>query len=102
MDLCKVHSRYGAPMGRMTTHDVLEGETLGKFELARVRLNNGGYDDGGAYWGHGEPIYRARAFVDYTGKEGRGGMVEWFLRASDREQAKAHVRKRYPNARFFR
>jgi hypothetical protein len=25
--------------------------------LRRLHLDSGGYDEGGAYWGHGEPLY---------------------------------------------
>lgn len=44
-----VNSTYGAPMGRhcFGSPDSCEG----KINLFRVRLNNEGYDDGGAYWG---------------------------------------------------
>lgn len=102
MQLSDVSSKYGAPMGRPSIHDVLPDETLGKFELRRVPLNQGGYDSGGAYWGTPSNLYHTRAFVNYTGLEGRGGMVEWFLRADSRDAAKAAVRKRYPTARFYR
>lgn len=101
MFLSDVSSKYGAPMGRASVDDVAPGEVLGRFELARVRLNIGGYDSGGAYWGHGKPLYRARAFVD-KGELEMGGMVEWFLRAESRDAAKATVRGKYPNAKFYR
>lgn len=104
MHLSDVSSKYGAPMGRREyTVPAEEHKNLGKFELQIVRLNQGGYDAGGAYWGTGETLYRARAFVDCTGREGFGdSMVEFYLRAPLRDDAKAHVRKAYPNARFYR
>ncbi len=43
-----VSSKYGAPMGRHTGPTISYG---GKITLQRVRLNSGGYDNGGAYWG---------------------------------------------------
>jgi hypothetical protein len=51
----KVSSKYGAPMGR---HESLLG--VERIRLFRVRLNSGGYDDGGAYWGLGVPLWCAR------------------------------------------
>lgn len=53
-----VSSRYGAPMGRHSAPDL--DTTRGTVRLFRVRLDAGGYDDGGAYWGHGGAIYCAR------------------------------------------
>jgi len=47
-----VSGRYGAPMGR-TSYGILDNVEPRKLRLFRVRLDNGGYDDGGAYWGHG-------------------------------------------------
>ena len=46
----KVHSQYGAPMGRPGYGYGADPTTL--FQLRRIRINSGGYDDGGAY---GEP-----------------------------------------------
>lgn len=81
--LSKVHSRYGAPLGRRSSPSL-----SGKVRLARVRLNQGGYDDGGAYWGPGEPLWRA--------EDGEGN--ERFLRAGDRGAAKAQI----PGCTFYR
>ena len=64
----------------------------GKLSLQRVRINNGGYDALGTYWGVGEPLYWC-ANADCT--------IDFALRASSREQAKAIVRKTYPNAKFY-
>jgi len=91
-------SRYGASMGRDSTSErdlrVIAGEPV-KLQLRRVRLDSGGYDSGGAYWGHGEPLYRAD---DEAGL----GEVTLYFRARDREHAKALVRVKLPNARFWR
>lgn len=67
-----VSSKYGAPMGR-------SGSPLGhtRVRLFRVNLDSGGYDDGGAYWGHGKPIYCAQC--------GEGG--QQFVRADSRLSA---------------
>lgn len=92
-----VSSRYGAPMGR---HGSPLGEGPRSVRLFRVRLNSGGYDDGGAYWGHsrGEALYCARC--DEGGQE--------FVRAASRLQAiaalgiEAQALKSAPRAAFER
>lgn len=48
------YSRYGASMGRAI--DFVDGHLTG-CKLYMVRLNSGGYDNGGAYWGTGKPLY---------------------------------------------
>lgn len=61
-----VNSQYGAPMGRqghgLPCHTEGEGRTI---RLFRVRLDSGGYDDGGAYWGIGQRLYCATDGADY-------------------------------------
>lgn len=52
-----VSSTYGAPMGRQSFGEPPETG----IELFRVALVDGAYDDGGAYWGAGEPLWCARA-----------------------------------------
>ena len=47
-----VNSMYGAPMGR-TTSEAPQGPT----RIIKVKLDAGGYDDGGAYFGIGKPLY---------------------------------------------
>jgi len=42
-----------------------------------VNLDSGGYDDGGAYWGRGEPLYCATDDMGYRE----------FVRAPDRRRA---------------
>lgn len=68
--LSKVSSKYGAPMGRYDFGAPLEGELC---SLARIPLDSGGYDGGGAYWGIGRPLFR----VQYEAGE-------HFFRAADR------------------
>jgi hypothetical protein len=48
-----VSSQYGAPMGRRSD------EITGKVTLASVPFIDGDYDEGGAYWGGGEPLWCA-------------------------------------------
>lgn len=54
-----VSSRYGAPMGR-DGFGTLENVEPRALRLFAVRLDRGGYDDGGAYWGHGATLWCAR------------------------------------------
>lgn len=82
--------KRGASLGRPSATP-LNPESL-KFTLQHVRLNSGGYDSGGAYWGIGPRLYWATNDKD----------IELFFRASDRAAAKTYVRKRYPAATFYR
>jgi hypothetical protein len=72
-----VSSRYGAPMGRpeVRTPEPIADRSIAVF---RVKLDWGGYDDGGAYWGAGQPIYCARS---------DSGSFRRFIRASSRAAA---------------
>jgi len=79
----------GAALGRPT----VQGELTGKLYLRRVRLDNGGYDSNGTYFGVGSPLYWC-ASADEE--------IDYMLRAHCREDAKEKVRSRYPSARFFR
>lgn len=97
--LSNVISRYGAPMGRPSSHSGCP-DTDARFYLQQLPMVDGDYDRGGAYWGCGNSsigwMYRAYSedFPDV--------IVEMFFRAKSREDAKAEVRDRYPNAKFFR
>jgi len=92
MDLTpQCNCQFGAPMGRRTWN----GNTApyaGRMYLRRIRLDRGGYDSGGAYWGVGQRLYGYAAEDD---------SVNGFVRANDWEDAKARVRRLYPLARFF-
>jgi hypothetical protein len=83
--------RRGAALGRATAY--ASAAPAGKFSLQRVYLDSGGYDSGGAYWGHGQRLYW------YASED---GAADGYLRAFDRDDAKAAVRKLYPGARFYR
>jgi len=83
-------NRYGAPMGRHTGPDYLATEA-GPLYLRRIRLDRGGYDAGGAYWGLGEPLYYV---------EDQDGNAKFF-RARSRDAAKAAIRADWPGARFY-
>ena len=53
-----------------------------KLHLNRVRLDSGGYDSGGAYWGHGGPLY-----VAYDD----AGLFQEFTRAWSRSEAQREI-----------
>ena len=109
----KVDSRYGAPMGRgfrsdaaaafhMKGHFTRKPESelaparatwRGKVSLRGVRLDSGGYDAGGAYWGFGKPLFSALS---------ADGAVDMIFRATSREEARREVLSLYPFARFYR
>jgi hypothetical protein len=85
-------------MGRADSHPGNEpedrnGNLCNRMSLRRIRLNSGGYDAGGAYWGIGAPLY-------WAGDE--SGNVSIFFRAASRGAAKDHVGKLWPDATFWR
>lgn len=89
-----VNCKYGAPMGRGSWDDNRQVGVIyaGKMQLSRIRLNNGGYDSGGSYWGVGQRLYGYVAVDD---------SVNGFVRAYDRDDAKEQVRAKYPEVTFF-
>lgn len=104
LKLSKVGGPYGAPMGR-PSYDLLPGDTNRRkpllFRLYRVRLDAGGYDSGGAYWGIGAPLYCAEA-ENPDAACAQDEWIEMFFRAYGRDGAKEIVREKYPAARFYR
>lgn len=66
----------------------LPENTAAKLRLSRIRINQGGYDDQGRYWGIGQPLFMA---------EDEDGNYR-ALRASSRDDAK----RQFPNAKFHR
>lgn len=103
LKLKPVDCSRGAPMGRRE-YSTTEPAQPWKFRLARVALDSGGYDSGGAYWGIGKPLYLAEGDALWLEAEERDadGPPAFFIRANDREAARAEVLRRYPNARFYR
>ena len=92
----KATSQYGAQMGRRNQID--HDATLPiKLKMEALRFQDGDYDMGGAYWGYtrGTAIYCAHG-------EGTDGKVRIFVRAKNREEAKALVREDLPGATFWR
>lgn len=62
-----------------------------KTSLVRVRLDRGGYDDSGRYFGRGEPLW------SFDNRDSWG-----HLRAPTRAAAKAELRAKCPRIRFYR
>lgn len=58
----KVDGSRGAPMGRSEYGTNPEPKSV---RLFRVRLDSGGYDTGGAYWGGGQALWCATDDADY-------------------------------------
>ncbi len=81
----KVNQVYGAPLGRSSS------APAGKVRVFRVKIDSGGYDDGGAYWGIGQPLYCAlgtdggRAFTRADSR--LSAIVELGIDARDIKQA---------------
>lgn len=97
----KLSCKYGAPFGRPDLPHVY-GEfgaipdATYKFHLQKVKLDSGGYDSGGAYWGlrnRGETLYWA---------VNENETVQRFFDAKSRDDAKRFLRQEFPNCRFFR
>lgn len=84
MQLPKISSRYGAPMGRTSA---LLGDGLA-ITVEHVPIDAGGYDDGGAYWGAGKPLFMA------TDDEGS----QSFLRAESLAAAIAAIGEEFPDS----
>lgn len=84
--------KRGAALGRSTRHNIDRAASV-KLTLRHVRIDSGGYDRNGTYFGHGNPLYW---YADESGG------IDAVLRADDREHAKESIRELYPNARFYR
>lgn len=85
--------KRGASMGRVDTIPRKGQLVAPRFRLRRIRVNQGGYDSGGAYWGLGTPLWRA---------EDRTYTAIYYFRSTNRDAAKVHVLALHPDARFFR
>lgn len=71
-----------------------------KFYLKKVKLNNGGYDSTGRYWGVGQPLY----WYEGTMQDSNIGTAEYtedHIRADNRKHAKAKIVAKYPTAKFY-
>lgn len=79
--------RYGASMGRRGYTSC----TPSNLHLQRVPIDSQGYDQGGAYWGLGVPLYCAW-----------NNGFEAYVRAESRKAAMALIKERHPQATFLR
>lgn len=78
----------GAALGRRT--EAGSGDFDGKLALIRVKINRGGYDAQGTYFGTGEPLFNL---------SDEDGTIDRTFRARDRKAAVAQARAWYPLAR---
>lgn len=82
----------GARQGR--TKEISGGYTDQPLRLNQVRINDGGYDVGGAYWG----VSKRPLWCAWTNKV----QVRIYVRAPTRAAAKDSVQLLLPTARFIR
>jgi hypothetical protein len=68
-------------------------EYTGRVSIQKERVNKGGYIYGGVYFGVGKPLYFA---------QDEDGLWGDYFRASDRNEAIAIMRERYPIAQIKR
>lgn len=97
----------GAQMGRRA-YRPSEPNLVVKLRLVRLPFVDGCYDRRGAYWGCPQNVWCATNRVDAQcgyradGADGAGQLVEVFVRADDRVEAKANVRLVLTGAQFYR
>ncbi len=87
----KGYTQYGAQMGRSRGRKI-PADTTSKLIVRRVRLDSGGYDEGGAYWGIGQKLWMVEAI------EGADEGLLDYVRAADKATAKGM----FPGARWGR
>lgn len=88
--LTDIGSKHGAPMGRSDCYD----RPTATVKLFRVRMVDGCYDAGGAYWGAGSPFYYWGAGSPLYAAIGDG--FEWYRRAKDIEAARSALANAFP------
>lgn len=82
----------GAALGRRTVSNP-NAETFDKpLTLRKIRLDSGGYDPNGTYFGTGTPLYWCAS---------HDGNIDRTLRATSRNEAMSKVRAWYPLATFY-
>ncbi len=89
-----VPCKYGDPIGRRSAHPGTMACFDGRIGLQRVRLDSGGYDRGGAYWGLGDRLYA------YYGYDTDGDLLIGYFRAVSRTDALAQLRELAPDAKI--
>ncbi len=83
--------KRGAAMGRSSYHVDNPKEWEGKLYLRKIRLDNGGYDSNGTYFGHGSPLYWCVSI---------NNEIDFMIRAPNRLEAELNVLGQYPKAKF--
>jgi hypothetical protein len=92
----------GAQMGRSNRIHCDQFSASPKLRMVRLRMSPCGcYDEGGAYWGIGLPLYWAEGVANAGEGTDDRRIYRVFVRAAQREQAKQAVRALIPHARFF-
>lgn len=92
--LTNVSSARGAPMGRPNQHASEPHDQLRPvLSLVRLRFEDGDYDEGGAYWGAPATVWRVYGEV-------ADEVIDFYLRAANREAAEAAALQEYPLAAF--
>ncbi len=80
------------------------GTPAGRSTLREVRLNRGGYDSYGSYWGGGQRLYQIDA--EESAEAGGYGRVNTearrYFRAAGRADAIAHVKATWPRVTLAR
>lgn len=82
--------RRGAALGRPTVRDH-DSDFADRIYLRRIRIDSGGYDPNGTYYGIGEPLYWAAS---------EDNDIDFTFRAGSRDEAVAKVREHYPKAKI--
>ena len=84
-----VSCRYGAPLGRTNSYC----EVHSRFHVYHMRMTDcGAYDDGGAYWGHGRPMYVA------WNRDG----LRIYMRAANAKEAREKATKELKKMQLWR
>lgn len=86
--LSEVSSKFGAPHGRSNVLD----NPMSTVTLFRMRMVDGDYDTGGAYWGGGKDVDPMYAAI--------GAEFEYFVRAKSLADAKDQIQTMYPNLKI--
>lgn len=69
---------------------------LPEAEMRRLRLDAGGYDRSGRYYGRGEPVFDFQICLP-TGRCTSGA-----VRATSKAEAKAKIRAKFPGTKFVK
>lgn len=83
----------GAALGRGTWAG--DPDYRGRLTLRHIRLNGGGYDANGTYFGHGDPLYWVASTDD-------DASIDRMIRARNRADARQQVLEMYPRAKVRR